>query len=133
MAMQMIATPSMRAHAEVLVERSSRWARGFDHMTGHRFVMFVSSRTDKDGKPIYHKTRADGLGCTCESWLYRSACSHALACQWDTERQAFDKESDELFAGFEKFEVEAAPALPAAAPVARKPYAALFPENDDVF
>lgn len=81
-------TPSMQAQATVLLERASRWARGTRNRDGLPIVLFVSSRTDAAGNPIYWKTRADGLGCDCPSWLYRGACSHALACQMDTQRQA---------------------------------------------
>jgi hypothetical protein len=76
----------MEAYAAVLLTRSDRWARGRDNRTGRQFVMFTSSRRTKDGKPIYHKTLVDGSGCTCDGYFHRGMCSHALACQIDTER-----------------------------------------------
>lgn len=82
-----IITDSMKAQAQVLLERSSRWARGTRNSDGQAFVLFTSSRTDRDGNPIYHRTHAAGQGCTCPSWQHRGACSHALACQMDAERR----------------------------------------------
>lgn len=86
MAQAMIPTASMEAYARVLLARSSRWARGVDLKTGRQFVTFTSSRTTKDGQPIYHRTAIDGSGCCCPGYLYRGMCSHALACRWDTEQ-----------------------------------------------
>ena len=125
----------MRAQAEVLVSRASKWARGTRKRDGVEFVTFLSSRTTADGQPIYYYCRADSQGCTCPSWNYRGSCSHALACQMDREQRAFDDETAAIFEGYTRFEVEAAPALPAPAPVARfsRGYADLFEGNDDVF
>jgi hypothetical protein len=86
MATQMIPTASQDAYASVLLARSARWARGYDRRTGRQFVMFTSSRTDGDGRPIYHRTAVDGSGCTCNGYRFRGACSHALACRLDAER-----------------------------------------------
>jgi hypothetical protein len=131
MATAVKSTPSMQAHAEVLLERASRWARGIDKSNGQAFVTFTSSRTDREGNPIYHKTHAAGLGCTCPSWLHRGSCSHALACQIDAERQAWQAENDAIFAGFERHDVEPVPALPEPVAAPRKSYADLFPPEDD--
>lgn len=79
-------TDSMRAYAQVLLSKSAKWARGVDNEKGVAFVLFTSSRVDREGKPIYHKTIRDGSGCTCTGYLYRGICSHALACQWEAEQ-----------------------------------------------
>lgn len=78
-------TASMRAHAQVLLERSEKWARGYDTRNGRQFVVFTSSRS-KDGQPVLYYTGAAGDGCTCPSFLYRSACSHAEACRLEAEK-----------------------------------------------
>lgn len=80
-----IVTDSMRAYARVLLSKSAKWAQGFDKQRGIAYVSFVSSRTDRDGNPIYHKTCRDGSGCTCPGYLHRGICSHALACQWEAD------------------------------------------------
>lgn len=82
-----IVTDTMRQHADVLLARADRWARGRRNRDGLEFVLFASSRTLADGTPIYNMTRSDARGCTCKSWLYRSACSHALAVQTFNERK----------------------------------------------
>jgi hypothetical protein len=81
-------TPSMQAHASVLLSRAHKWARGFDNKRGVPIYLFASSRTDKDGNPIYHRTHHAGDGCTCPSYLYRGICSHALAAQQRAEQLA---------------------------------------------
>jgi hypothetical protein len=81
-----LVTPSMQAHADVLLHRSERWARGVDNEKGVAFFLFVSSRTDREGRPIYHKTTRDGSGCTCPSYYHRGICAHALAAQRAAER-----------------------------------------------
>lgn len=96
-------TPSMAAHAQVLLERATTWARGYDTRTGRQFVIFTSSRC-KDGQPVLYYTAVDGSGCSCKSYLYRGACSHAEATRLDAE-QAREKVGprratyDELFRG----------------------------------
>jgi hypothetical protein len=71
---------AMDAYMQVLLSRSHKWARGHDFTRDLPFVMFASSRLDKDGKPIYYKTRADGRpGCTCLGYLHRGVCSHSKA------------------------------------------------------
>lgn len=128
-------TSSMHAQAEVLLARASRWARGERNKDGMAFFLFSSSRTTKDGTPIYHKTRADGGWCSCPSFEYRQACSHALAAQMNAERQArHDAESDALFAGYTKHVVKAAPvALAPTKPTPRfsRGYADLYGPDDD--
>jgi hypothetical protein len=107
MAIQPIVTDSMRAYARVLLSKSPKWARGVDREKGVAFVMFTSSRTDKDGKPTYHKTRCDGNGCTCRGYLYRGVCSHALACRWEAaearESFALIKTYDEVYGNVDAF------------------------------
>jgi hypothetical protein len=78
-------TASMTAHAQVLLERSSRWARGYDTRNGRQFVVFTSSRS-RDGQPVLYYTGAAGDGCTCKGFLYRGACSHAEACRIEAEQ-----------------------------------------------
>jgi hypothetical protein len=78
-------TDSMRAHAEVLLERSDRWARGVRNSDGRAFVLFTSSRQGKDGRPVLYYTAPDGSACTCPSYYHRGACSHAEACRLDAE------------------------------------------------
>jgi hypothetical protein len=90
MAIQPMVTDSMRAYARVLLSKSPKWARGVDHEKGVAFVMFTSSRVDKDGKPIYHKTRCDGAFCNCPGFYHRGVCSHALACRWEAEQARED-------------------------------------------
>ena len=81
-------TDSMKAQAQALLSRSHHWARGKRNSDDLEVVLFLSSQTTPDGLPIHYMTRLDGKGCTCRSWLFRSACSHALACQMVSERQA---------------------------------------------
>jgi hypothetical protein len=78
-------TDSMRAHAEVLLERSDRWARGYDTRNGRAFVIFTSSKIGQDGQPILYYARPDGSGCTCKGYLWRGVCSHSEACRLDAE------------------------------------------------
>jgi hypothetical protein len=82
---QPIITDSMRAYARVLLSKSDRWARGVDHQRGVAFVMFASSRTDREGRPMYHRTGRDGSICTCPGFLHRGICSHALAVRTEAE------------------------------------------------
>jgi len=65
-------TDSMRAYAQVLLSKSSKWARGIDHERGVAFVMFTSSRVDKDGKPIYHRRAVMAMGVPVRLLLPRS-------------------------------------------------------------
>lgn len=131
MATQMIATPSMQAQAEVLMARSTKWAKG-TRADGLEFYLFASSRTLADGTPIMNMTRRDGVACSCSGFLYRHLCSHVVAVRILNEQAAFDAESDRLFSGFQKYEIEAAPALAAPAPVARRGYQDLFPDDDSL-
>ena len=82
-------TPGMIAAAEILLVRSARWTRGTARTTDGQLVnvvTFASSRVKKNGAMVTHVTRCDGEVCSCESFTYRQACSHALACRMDTER-----------------------------------------------
>lgn len=79
-------TDSMRAQAQVLLSRSHKWARGYDTRNGRQFVIFTSSRQQPDGRPVLYYTGIAGDGCTCKSYLYRGACSHAEACRLEAER-----------------------------------------------
>jgi hypothetical protein len=103
MATQMVPTASQEAYASVLLARSARWARGYRNSDGLQFVLFTSSRTLRDGTPIYHMTAVDGSGCTCDGYRFRGACSHALACKMDAERARAQVTRwatyDELFTG----------------------------------
>lgn len=88
MAAPRMVTPAMREHAAVLLSRSATWARGTAQLpTGGRvaFVMFSSSRTDKAGQPIYHRTARDGHFCSCPGYAYRSICCHVVAVKADAE------------------------------------------------
>ena len=78
-------TPTMKAHAEVLLARSARWARGIDKRRNVAFVTFTSSKLDRDGNPILYYTRCDGGACTCHSYRHRGMCCHAEACRLEAE------------------------------------------------
>lgn len=123
-------TSSMQAHAEVLVSRRSRWCKGQRNSDGAPMFLFSSSRTDTEGRPIIHRTRADGGYCSCPSFEFRQACSHALAVRMAKEQADFDAESDALFSGYTKHEITAAPVV-VAEPPARKGYADLFSLDGD--
>jgi hypothetical protein len=84
MATQMVPTASQEAYASVLLARSARWARGYRNSDGLQFVLFASSRTLRDGTPIYHMTSQEA--CTCPGFQYRGACSHQLAVAREAER-----------------------------------------------
>lgn len=77
-------TASQQAHAQVLLERSKRWARGVRNRDGLAFVTFASSRLGKDGQPVYY--RATESACNCPSFNYRLACSHQLAVKIEAEQ-----------------------------------------------
>jgi hypothetical protein len=79
-------TTAMEAHAQVLLARSHKWAEGTEVETGRAFYLFASSRTDPEGRPMYHRTARDGSACTCPSYYHRGACSHAEACRLAAER-----------------------------------------------
>lgn len=83
MATQGYSTQQQR-EAERLVAISDRWAEGYDHKRGVRFVSFASRTTPG----VFYYTRIDGRGCTCpgarESRSGR--CFHQLACQIKTEQ-----------------------------------------------
>ena len=130
MAMQMV-TDSMRAHAEVLRTRSARWCKGHRLSDGLPIYLFRSSRTNADGNPVLWETRQDGLSCNCPSFVYRSACSHALAVQIaDTADQLLDEYDDY------ETDIELAFATVAADAGARqsarfsRSYRDLFPDDD---
>lgn len=85
MAQRMI-TPAMQAHADTLLSRSAKWARGIDNRSHRAFVCFSSSRVDSKGQPIYWRTAVDGSSCQCPGWLYRGICAHSVACKAEAER-----------------------------------------------
>jgi hypothetical protein len=45
-------TPSMQAHADTLLARSSKWARGVRNSDGLAFVLFVGSQAGPDGQRV---------------------------------------------------------------------------------
>lgn len=86
MATTPMVTESMRAYANILLSKSERWARGVDNEKGVAFVMFASSRTDREGRPMYHQTGRDGSICSCPGFMHRGICSHALAVRQEAEQ-----------------------------------------------
>lgn len=76
---------AMEAHAEVLLERSDKWATGTLNETGLTFYLFTSSRLGPDGQPILYHTIRDGSFCDCKGFEYRRQCSHSLAAKRATE------------------------------------------------
>lgn len=121
---------SVLAKSEVLLNERSDWTYAREKETRVRFIAMPS------GQRVY---QVDPLGkfCDCKAATNGLLCAHRIAAMNATsmdriaelladeadrllEDYAFQKESDLMFAGFERIEVEAAPAL--AAPVARRSY-----------
>lgn len=84
-------TPSMLASALQRFSESDRWvrvrARSKTHPSKTMFqvVLFESSKKDKDGRPLTHRTTEQD--CTCEGFTYhRGVCAHWLALQLDIQQ-----------------------------------------------
>lgn len=129
-------TPAIRDRADRLVEEVSGWLRGTSRRNGRSFLIVPAS----NGSAAWYVSFE---ACTCPGFRNRSVCAHNEAVKIAERRRmtelaaeaAWQAENDELFAGFERIEVEAAPALPVAAPVARfsRGYSELFEDNTDAF
>lgn len=88
MAAVVIVTPTMQDHADILLARAEKWARGRRNRDGLEFILFASSRTLADGTPIMNMTRADGIACTCPGHRHRDICAHVIAVREHNRRQA---------------------------------------------
>ena len=71
-------TDTMAAQAQVLLARSARWLKAYEH-GAHVGYSFPSSRTLPDGTPVYHLTRISPLMCSCPGHRNRGVCSHSHA------------------------------------------------------
>lgn len=77
-------TPSMQAHAQALLARSRKWARGVRTRDGLAFVTFTSSRMNAHGLPIYYYSSE--RGCTCPGHRNRGICAHVVAIRMEAEQ-----------------------------------------------
>jgi len=73
-----MATTSMQAHAEVLLDRSSHWSRGYRQSDGLQFVLFTGSTGQ-----TYLSSES---GCTCRGYLYRGQCAHVEAIRMEADK-----------------------------------------------
>jgi hypothetical protein len=73
-----MATSSMTAHAELLLNRSAHWSRGVRAADGLVFVLFTGSTGQ-----TYMTTDS---GCTCRGFLYRGQCAHQVAVMTEAEK-----------------------------------------------
>lgn len=126
-------TDAMRRKAEQLAEEATSWLPATSRVNGRRFFIVPNST----GSAAYY---CDFNQCTCRGHQWRGICSHVEAIRSVERRRmaemaesAWQKENDELFAGFTRTDVEPAPALPEPKPVvAKRGYRDLFPDDDSL-
>lgn len=73
-----MATTSLAAHAELLLNRSQSWSRGVRASDGLVFVLFSGST----GQTYMATAHA----CTCRGFLYRGQCAHQVAVRTEADR-----------------------------------------------
>lgn len=81
-------TPSMLASALKHYEEREAWTRLRVHVRGKTMmavVVFQSSKKDKEGRPLVHRTREDF--CSCPGFGYhRGVCAHWIALRMEIEQ-----------------------------------------------
>lgn len=67
-----IVTPSMRAHADILLSEP-RWSEGVRNRDGRPVFLFAARTT---GAVVYF---TDSAACSCPSFAHRGLCAHVVA------------------------------------------------------